>query len=245
MTMRPKDIQDSVKLALDAADAATDVTAEFSKIKNSNKSLEENVKKIHRATTIIFFSAVTGMLVASVFAALIYFRTMSDLKSITTTSREALVVFAENVNQVNNTLNSLETALKTQESLVAQNNQLIVELQTLNEGITLTRDSIVASMKTTTDAVQASNKSMTNTVSKSISTELDSQNKKLLAQIKSMETKTIEGITAMASGMDDGRQLKAIYSRQGELLELLNAMVRQNMAIVEQIEESKNSIKYP
>jgi len=29
------------------------------------------------------------------------------------------------------------------------------------------------------------------------------------------------------------------------LLELLNAMVRQNMAIVEQIEESKNSIKYP
>jgi len=60
-----------------------------------------------------------------------------------------------------------------------------------------------------------------------------------------METKTIDGITTMASGMDDGRQLKAIYSRQGELLNLLNAMVNQNMAIVQQIEDSKNSIKYP
>jgi len=245
MSMRPKEIQDSIKLALDAADAATDVTAEFGKIKSGNKALEENVKKIHRSTTIIFFSAVTGMLVASIFAGLIYFRTMSDLKSISTTSREALVVFAENVNEVNTTLASLESALKTQESLVAQNNQLIGELQTLNEGITLTRDSIVASMKATSDAVQASNKSMTLSVSKEISTELGNQNKKLLAQIKSMETKTIDGITTMASGMDDGRQLKAIYSRQGELLELLNAMVRQNMAIVEQIEESKNSIKFP
>ena len=245
MSTPPKGIEDSIKLALDAADAATDVTAEFGKIKNNNRVLEDNVKKIHRSTTIIFFSAVTGVVVSSIFAGLVYFRTMSDLKSVTSTSREALVVFAENVNQVNNTLTSLETALKTQESLVAQNNQLITELQTLNEGIAFTRDSIVASMKATSDAVQASNKTMTSTVSKGISAELSAQNKKLLAQIQSMEKKTVDGISTMANGMDDGRQLKAIYSRQGELLEMLGAMVKQNMAIVAQIEDSKNSIKYP
>jgi hypothetical protein len=106
--MRPKDIQDSINIALDAADAATDVTAEYSKIKRENKALEANVKQIHRSTTIIFYSAMITTVVATIFAGLVYFRTMSDLNSITSTSREALVVFAENVNEVNNTLTSLK-----------------------------------------------------------------------------------------------------------------------------------------
>ena len=106
MSMRPKDIQDSIKIALDAADAATDVTAEYGKIKRENQALEGSVKKIQRSTTIIFFSAVIGVVVTSIFAGLVYFRTMSDLNAITSTSREALVVFAENVNEVNTSLTS-------------------------------------------------------------------------------------------------------------------------------------------
>ena len=65
---------------------------------------------------------------------------MSDLNSITSTSREALVVFAENVNEVNSTLTSLKAAMETQQALVSQNQLLIAELQGLNDSITMTRD---------------------------------------------------------------------------------------------------------
>ena len=46
------EVQESIKIALDAADAATDVTSEYNKIKSENK-IEASVKQIHKFTTII------------------------------------------------------------------------------------------------------------------------------------------------------------------------------------------------
>ena len=48
------EVQESIKIALDAADAATDITSEYNKIKNENKKLEASVKQVHKFTTIIF-----------------------------------------------------------------------------------------------------------------------------------------------------------------------------------------------
>ncbi len=74
-----------------------DVTSEFNKVKRDNKKLEASVKNVHRYTVIIFASSMVAAVAALIFAGLIYFRTMADLSTMTTTSREALVVFAENV----------------------------------------------------------------------------------------------------------------------------------------------------
>ena len=164
MSMRPKDIQDSINIALDAADAATDVTAEYSKIKRENKALEANVKQIHRSTTIIFYSAMITTVVATIFAGLVYFRTMSDL---------------------------------------------------------------------------------TEAVSKGLAKELGGQSKNMVSQLNQIEANTMEAITAMSSNMDDGRQLNAIYTRQGELLEKISQMMAQNQAIMQQITANKNNITYP
>lgn len=245
MSMRPKDIQDSINIALDAADAATDVTAEYSKIKRESKVLEANVKQINKSTTIIFYSAMVTTLVATVFGGLIYFRTMSDLTSITTTSREALVVFAENVKEVNSTLTSLKAAMETQQALVSQNQVLISELQGLNDSISMTRDAIVTKMQETSDKVNASNKTLTEAVSKGLAKELGSQNRKMESKLNQIESNTMEAITNMSTNMDDGRQLNAIYTRQGELLEKIAQMMAQNQAIMQQIEANKNNITYP
>ena len=94
-------VQESIKIALDAADAATDVTSEYNKTKREHKKLEASVKSVHRFSIIIFTSSMVAAVAALLFASLIYFRTMSDLSTMTTTSREALVLFAENVDGVN------------------------------------------------------------------------------------------------------------------------------------------------
>jgi hypothetical protein len=183
--------------------------------------------------------------VATIFAGLVYFRTMSDLNSITSTSREALVVFAENVNEVNNTLTSLKAAMETQQALVSQNQMLITELQGLNESITMTRDAVVTKMQETSDKVNASNKTLTEAVSKGLAKELGGQSKNMVSQLNQIEANTMEAITAMSSNMDDGRQLNAIYTRQGELLEKISQMMAQNQAIMQQIAANKNNITYP
>ena len=88
-------IEESIKIALDAADAATDVTSEYNKVKREHKKLETQVKQIYRYTTIIFGSSMIAAVVAMIFSSVLYFRSMSDLNVMTTTNREALVIFAE------------------------------------------------------------------------------------------------------------------------------------------------------
>ena len=49
-------VQESIKLALDAADAATDVTSEYSQVKREHKKLESKVSQIHRYTCLLYTS---------------------------------------------------------------------------------------------------------------------------------------------------------------------------------------------
>ena len=99
-------IEESIKIALDAADAATDVTSEYNKVKREHKKLETQVKQIHRYTTIIFGSSMIAAIVAMIFSSVLYFRSMSDLGVMTTTNREALVIFAENVDDLKDNVNA-------------------------------------------------------------------------------------------------------------------------------------------
>ena len=74
-------VQESIKLALDAADAATDVTSEYSQVKREHKKLEKKVSQIHRYTTITFVSAISAAVIALAFSATLYFKSISELKS--------------------------------------------------------------------------------------------------------------------------------------------------------------------
>ena len=86
-------VQESIKLALDAADAATDVTSEYSQVKREHKKLEKKVSQIHRYTTITFVTGIVAAVVALTFSATLYFKSIAELKLMTTTNREGLIVF--------------------------------------------------------------------------------------------------------------------------------------------------------
>ena len=58
MTQQLNAMQESIKIALDAADAATDVTSEYKRIKNEYLKTEQKMKEIHKYTTIIFSSSI-------------------------------------------------------------------------------------------------------------------------------------------------------------------------------------------
>ena len=104
-------MQESIKIALDAADAATDVTSEYKRIKNEYIKAEQKVKEIHKYTTIIFSSSIATAIVAIILTGLLYFKSLSELDEMTSTSREALVVFAENVEKVNEAVENMNSSL--------------------------------------------------------------------------------------------------------------------------------------
>ena len=66
-------VQESIKLALDAADAATDVTSEYNNVRKAHAKLEAKVKQILKYTTIVFISSIISGLLVIAFRVLIHF----------------------------------------------------------------------------------------------------------------------------------------------------------------------------
>ena len=128
-------MQESIKIALDAADAATDVTSEYKRIKNEFLKTEQKVKEIHKYTTIVFSSSIATAVVAIILTGLLYFKSLSELDDMTSTSREALVVFAENVENVNKAVDNMNSSLAQHSELVNANTEIKDKLQRLSDAI--------------------------------------------------------------------------------------------------------------
>lgn len=124
-------VEDSIKIALDAADIATNAASEFDKIRNENQSLRDQMMKLYRSATIVLFSAVAGVAIAISGAALIYFKALSGMETANNTSLEALVIFAENVDKLAAAVDAVDDVtaqLGTISSLAGTTDQAVTSL---------------------------------------------------------------------------------------------------------------------
>ena len=122
-------IEDSIKTALDAADAAITVSGEFDQIRTDYLKTRVEVKAINKQVMIVFISSIVASLLTVAIAGLIYFRTISEMQTTNATSLEALVIFAENIDR-------LTTATSEANSQVEKINELVTKFEALQERIT-------------------------------------------------------------------------------------------------------------
>ena len=156
MSSELNSVQESIKLALDAADAATDVTSEYSQVKREHKKLESKVSQIHKYTTIAFVTAMAAAVAGIGFSAVLYFKTLGELRLMTKTNREGLVVFAENIDDLNTILTDLNVALEQQAELVALNKDLPDKVTKMMKLVEQTSATLAAEMQASTEAMAAS-----------------------------------------------------------------------------------------
>ena len=238
-------VQESIKIALDAADAATDVTAEYNKIRRDHKKLENSMKQSQQFISIIFASSVAAAIAALVFAGLIYFRTLSELSTMTTTSREALIVFAENVDNMNGSLEQLEVSLETQTELVSLNDALIDQLSSLKQTIAESNTTMAAKLDMTANALTTSNSSLAESLTKAIANELNSQNRKMFGQLQKIESLTIDSMSQLSARMASDQTLSKVAGSQQVLAKRLDGLANQNQKILQQMEIRDNKITFP
>ena len=105
------DVEKSIQIALDAADAAMDVTWEYAKvaqqIKRSTAKLA-NIEKLGRIAVILGFVSGIG---AAALCIVIFLQSSSQLKLLSQTNTELLTVFIENVDSLNEDVAKLTPAL--------------------------------------------------------------------------------------------------------------------------------------
>ncbi len=238
-------VQESIKIALDAADAATDVTSEYNKTKREHKKLEASVKSVHRFSIIIFTSSMVAAVAALLFAGMIYFRTMSELSTMTTTSREALVLFAENVEGVNDALEKMRGALETQQTLVGQNETLINELVGLRDIISRSNETMMTGMESTSSSIASSNNQMASSITTGIANELGAQTNRMVKELNELSKTNAKSLDQMTRSMSESKNTDRLAANQKTIVRLLGELSAQNAGLLKMISEKDNRVSYP
>ena len=238
-------VQESIKIALDAADAATDVTSEYNKTKREHKKLEASVKNVHRFSIIIFASSMVAAVAALLFAGMIYFRTMSELSTMTTTSREALVVFAENVEGVNDALEKMRGALETQQTLVGQNETLINELVGLRDIISRSNESMMTGMESTSSSIANSNNQMVSSITSGIANELGAQTNRMVKELNELSKTNAKSLDQVTKSVSNSKNMDRLAANQKTIVRLLGDLSAQNADLLKMMSEKDNRVSYP
>jgi predicted nucleic acid-binding Zn-ribbon protein len=174
---------------------------------------------------------------------------MSDLGVMTTTNREALVIFAENVDDLKNNVKALSAAMESQVALEKQNAKLVEELSSLRREISVATNALASRVleenkglqevmtKNTEQAVNIFAEKVAKSFEKrlnELSKGIDAYQKQLIASLKEMNTSDGNNVV-----------MKEISKSQNQLTKEIRALYKKNEEIFSKIKSSDGLIKFP
>ena len=230
-------VQESIKLALDAADAATDVTSEYNKVRKEHAILEGKVKQIHKYTTVVFLSSIFSGLIVVAVSAFLFMQGSNKLTNMTETSREALVVFAENVDGVNTSLKNLNEAIRKQGDLLAVNQKLVITLEKIEKRIETGNDNTIGELRVISQT-------LVDELNKNSKVYADNNNK-MNATLKNITVSNTTKISKVIKDISNQAIYKQIVANQAVQAQQISKLVKQNNGLLGKIADKTSRIKYP
>jgi hypothetical protein len=136
---KPQDLETVVQIALDAADAAMDVTSEFARISTEFQKAKNTFGRLEKTVKITAL-AVGGLLFVGVLlVGLLLARTADKMNVLTATNTELLTVFTENISMMNDGVGSLQGPFSQLATLQEQLETMapkIVEISVASDSVT-------------------------------------------------------------------------------------------------------------
>ena len=238
-------VQESIKLALDAADAATDVTSEYSQVKRDHKKLEKKVSQIHRYTTITFVSAISAAVIALAFSATLYFKSISELKLMTTTNRQGLIVFSENIETLNNVLAELKVSLSKQEELIKLNRESASQIGELKKVMAEGSASIVAQLQKTGDGIDVSTTALGESLKAAVITQNKAMTNSFKVTLTSLESSVLKSVAAIDKKIASNKALQSVAVSQTKTKKEIESLKLQTKEIRKLLEIQQNRVTFP
>ncbi len=245
MSSELNSVQESIKLALDAADAATDVTSEYSQVKRDHKKLEQKVSQIHRYTTMIFVTAMATAIVGLIFSATLYFKTIGELRSMSNTNLEGLVVFTENIDKLNIVLSDLNGALEQQAELVALNREASDKMTEMMALVNSSSADMMAELKDSTAKMVTANEALAKSISEEVVSEALGQTNQLAVNLASLEASISEAIKNVESKLINNAEIGALNAAQKKTAAQVNMLAGQNVQILKLLQVQQDRISFP
>ena len=199
------------------------------------------MKEIHKYTTIIFSGSIATAVIAIILTGLLYFKSLSELEEMTSTSREALVVFAENVENVNKAVDNMNSSLARHTDLLNASEEMKSKIEDLSSAINSNDKKLMINLS----------KEITNLssgLSKSIKNETDKLGKSIQesgVMTSASVNKEIGKLLKDNKKNQNGKLLKELSNSTSSLNAALEAISSQNKLLVKEIKDQKENITFP
>ena len=150
-----KALEETSKVALDAADAATRAAEEIHGVKKEYEGLLKSNRGVLRGLSIALVSAAVGVLVAVGASALVYYKSRAQFEKSDEMLLQAVAVFAENVDELSLAQTNLNTLIETQNDLRNEIGLARKSLHTVPAEIDKTLATLLPKISNAVDASQA------------------------------------------------------------------------------------------
>lgn len=119
-----QDLENGIKVALDAADTASNVTEEFNSVREQFEVVNIQAKRIYQSVLIIFVSAILAAIISIGAGLLVYYKALGTLRTNSNMAIESLAIFTENVSTLNKSIETVDINTKNQETIKASLNEI-------------------------------------------------------------------------------------------------------------------------
>ena len=150
-----KALEETSKVALDAADAATRAAEEIHGVKKEYEGLLKSNRGVLRGLSIALVSAAIGLLVAVGASALVYYKSRAQFEKSDEMLLQAVAVFAENVDELTLAQTNLNALIETQNDLRNEIGLARKSLDTVPAKIDETLATLLPKVSSAVDASQA------------------------------------------------------------------------------------------
>ena len=149
-----KALEETSKVALDAADAATRAAEEIHSVKKEYEGLLKSNRGVLRGLSIALVSAAVGLLVAVGASALVYYKSRAQFERSDEMLLQAVAVFAENVDELTLAQANLNSLIETQNDLQNEIGLARKSLDTVPAKIDETLATLLPKISSAVDASQ-------------------------------------------------------------------------------------------
>ena len=231
-------LQEVIKLAVDAADVATDASFEFKKIKDANSKIMVAAERVYKHGLYIFCasSAVLGLAVLMI--GLLAFTKLGNVESMVEINKTAVTTFAQNVVDLKNTMAKIDEGLNKNAGIVdavSQSGEVVRSAETtigkIEQDISIRLEDFTKEVALIKQALN----DMEGTVGKSISGSSSAIANRVVTQLGNDVAQ--EGTLARLSTSQE------VFAES--LGKRLEALEQQIASITVQMEEESKMVKYP
>ena len=188
-------------------------------------------------------------IVAMIFSSVLYFRSMSDLGVMTTTNREALVIFAENVDDLKDNVKALSVAMESQVALEKQNAKLVEELSSLRKEIAVATNALASRVleqnKGLQEVMTKNTEQAVNIFAEKIAQSFEKRLSELGKGIEEYQNQLLASLEDMHSSGSDNLVMEEISKSQNQLTKEIRSLYKKNEEIFSKIKSSDGLIKFP